>query len=313
MDVPQGARLFSIGEIFDRAFTLMLRNFLQLTVRFGILALPFDLLIDWLQRVDQAKFNAAVVAVVSAPRLLPNFFRLASNPGPPNFLESLWIDFAQILWMCLTAGVLATTTLGIVHGARPSASRALVEGLRRWPRTFGILLLELTVVGTAIVVGVGVWAVPARIWVEVRGPIATTNVAMILAGIALTDIVLLCFLQGWCSFAFGAVALDDSTIGQALRTSWKLATARGALLRSLAFGLAVLACSFFGTLFGYLLLGGVTSWTNQLGLGVFASELVGVQVEAYLFVACFIFYLDAKARYAAIQDAAQNRENSAAR
>ena len=84
-------------------------------------------------------------------------------------------------------------------------------------------------------------------------------------------------------------------------------------LRSLAFGFCIFSVYLVSTLFAFAFSGTADLLTHQLAVGVAVRDVLLLEATVFFNAAGIIFYLDAKARYAAIQDAAQNRENSAAR
>jgi len=88
---------------------------------------------------------------------------------------------------------------------------------------------------------------------------------------------------------------------------------KAAVSRSFVFGFGILAFDVLAVIFSFALAGFAVDVTHQVVVARVLEVLLGVAIATFVNVAGTIFYLDANARYSAIQDAAQNRENSAAR
>jgi len=315
MDVPQGARLLSIGEIFDRAISVLLRNFLTLTIAYGVIALPVRLSVDWVQRSTQGRFNSAIAAVIANPTLLSQFVKLSTDPTQkPGLGESALLALGFV-GLALASCLLAVVAARLLSGDTADALQLLPRALSRW---FRLLLLELAtafVAACCLIATLIVWFLPATIWTIARGPNAlTTNEAgALFVAMLLSLAVLFCWLEAWAFCAFGAIAVDGVGVGSAMRTAWILTSRKSLRLRSLAFGVSALSCYVIGTITSLAVFGFVGYLTHQAVLETTVRELILLELAVFINVAGIVFYLDAKARYAAIQDAARSRENSAAR
>jgi hypothetical protein len=315
MDVPQGARLLSIGEIFDRAISVLLRNFLTLTLAYGLIALPFRIFADWMQRTAQGRFNAAIAAVIANPNLLSQFFKLSQDPTRKPGLDDWGVILLEFVGLALASGLLAMVAARLLRG-EPSDSLQLVpRALSRW---FRILIVEVAtafVAACCVIATLIVWFLPATIYSMASGPNAVTDneAAALLLAMLLSLAVLFCWLEAWAYCAFGAVAVDGVDVGQAMRTAWRLTSRKSLRLRSLAFGISAFSCYAVGVLTSLALFEFFAYSTHQAVIETAVRELVVLVFAVFVNISGIVFYLDAKARYAAIQDAAQNRENSAAR
>lgn len=315
MDVPFGSRLLSIGEIFDRALTVVIKNFIPLALAYGIIALPFRFFVDWIQLPDHMRFSSAIAAVIANPSLTSRFGTMIADPSGRPDLTFWWYFFAEFLATSLATALLAVMTAGVLRGDRPTLSRALGQSFPRWPRILGVALIELSAVAVLLVTVLVVWIVPAVILFPPSGPHAITpNQALGLVLGALATFVLLAFpLQAWGFCAFGAVALGDAGILRSLRDAWRMVYKRRSIARSFAFGAAFIAgyvfCAspivLFASLFDAL--------ARQYAIGAVIRESITLALVVFVEVAGIIYYLDAKKRYEIFQDAARTRENSAAR
>ncbi|HLJ84180.1 MAG TPA: hypothetical protein VKT51_08435 [Candidatus Eremiobacteraceae bacterium] len=307
MNDPNATRLLSVGEIFDRAVHVVLRNFLQLTLAYGIFNIPFVALQDWIQRSAQARFDLALGTVVANPRLISQFFRLSQDPTKKS-LASDWIFIALGLAVSVLAACLvANLTERILRGERPAAVQVIPKSLRVLYRLVAQQFAIVFIAFLIFIVIVIIWALPALMWPAARSP------AVLTAAISLSAALLFCALEAWGYCAFGAVALDDSGVVRAMRTGWRMTMTKAAVSRSFVFGFGILAFDVLAVIFSFALAGFAVDVTHQVVVARVLEVLLGVAIATFVNVAGTIFYLDANARYSAIQDAAQNRENSAAR
>jgi hypothetical protein len=315
MDVPQGARLLSIGEIFDRAINVVLRNIAQLSLAYGLVWLPIRLFIDWLDRSDERRFYEAIGKVIANPRLFSQFNQLTHGPAQARDLSFWGLLTLDLITGALAASLLAIVVARLLRGENADVFRALPQAINRWLRI--VLLQSATLLAVTIIALILVLAllVPAAVWAAASGlkvlPTGVTFAVFIALLIEFT--VLFLALEAWGYCAFGAIAIDGIGVGRAMQGAWLMTFRKSARLRSLAFGFCIFSSYVLGTLFALAFGGLADLLTHQIAVGVAVRDVL-ILVEIVFFNAAgIVFYLDAKARYAAIQDAAQNRENSAAR
>jgi hypothetical protein len=307
MDVPQGARLLSIGEIFDRAVNVVLKNFLPLSLAYGITLLPFRIFDDWVQRSTQGRFDSAIGTVIGNPHLLSQFARLSVDPTHKTSLAGWGLIGVGLIVGGLAGALLATVALRILRGERPEPLQAFSRALSVWFRVVVLQIATLLVAALVVFAALVIWVIPALIWPVVRTP------GGVVVTLSITFALLFCSLEAWGFCAFGAIVLDGVGVSRAMTSAWKMTMTRAMRLRSLAFGFGIFACDVISLVFTFALVGIAYLVTHQSAVGFALRELSNLAIAVFINVAGIVFYLDAKTRYAAIQDAAQNRENSAAR
>jgi hypothetical protein len=307
MNNPEAARFQSIGEIFDRAVSVMLKNFLPLSLAYGIVILPLRVVVDWLNRAYQVRQASAVGAVITNPQLVAQFFRLSYDPNDRFSLGDAVRIALEMIVGALAAGVFAAVTIRVLRGERPDTFNAFPRALNLWFRLAVLHFATLFLLVLSFAGGVAIWIFLWNFWPSFREPDSAAALTLAMS------LLLACIFAACYYCAFGAVAVDDRRIGSAARLAWKMTTVRALRSRSLAFGSALVACYVIGALFSLAVEGIADLLFHHVAAGVALRELFTLEVGVLIGVAGIVFYLDAKARYSAIQDAVQNRENSAAR
>ncbi len=314
MDVPQGARLLSIGEIFDRAVNLLLRNFSTLVIAYSVVELPFRLIADWLQWSAQVRYANAISEIIANPRLFTQFQRLATDPTHKVGLGDWGLIAFEVAGVTLASGLLAKMVLQLERGVRPGLLSSLPQAFGRW---FSLLIAQLAIfilLVAIIFVAFIMIFVSAGVYIGLQHvSLSSEDVFGLIIATLVTSALPLCWLEAISICSFYAVAVDDVSVGRALTSVWKIVLRKGVRVRSLAFGIGITVCDILGVLFSFVLLGLVDYMTRQPAVGVAVRELAALVVTVFINVTAIVFYLDAKARYKTFQDGALGRENSAAR
>lgn len=312
MDVPQGARLLSIGEIFDRAISVSLKNFWTLTLTCGAVLLPYMLLFSWVERAFAGKIYGAVESVIAHPDRSPNF-----NPGAPSYrldANGWWLIALGLVIFPLAGAAIAACTADTVNGDRPSFSCSFRRAFRSWPRSVWVSFLSMIGVASGIFVVGAIYFVTVVVWIVATNQ-STFSDSAAMAFVVVIGIMTSLFTIGavpWTTYAFGAATLDGVGAFRALLNAWRACFRRPTIVRSLLFGFGMWAIIIIGLLFIYIIaLIGIAVYQNYAASAV--RLIVLTELAVFANVAGALFYLDAKTRYTAIQDAAQKRENSAAR
>jgi hypothetical protein len=295
MDVPQGARLLSIGEIFDRAISIVLGNFLSLTLSFGAFLLPYTLLLSWVEHALAGKVSGAISSAISHPdrptslNLLDPAYRLDAN--------GVWLIALGIIVFPLAGAMLAVSTAAIVNGDRPSFSSSSRRAFRRWPQALGVSLLSMGSVAGSVFGVAAAYLITLVIW-DMATNQSTFSDSAAMVYVIVLSIVTVVFAIGaipWAACAFGATVLDDVGVFRALRNAWRACFRRSVAVRSLLFGFGTWAILFVFVLFSYILAAiGIAIHQNY---AAFAVRLVALtEIAVFVNAAGAVFYLDAKAR-----------------
>jgi len=295
MDVPQGARLLSIGEIFDRAISVLFRNFLSLTFCFGAFLLPYSLLLSWVERSSSGKVFGAIGSAIAHPGRSTNLNLL--NPAYRLDANAWWLMALGLVIFTLAGAMLVVSTAGIVNGDRPSLSSSIRRAFWRWPHAVGVLLLSVGGVAG------GIFTVAATyfIWIVIWD--VTTNQATFSDSAAMVYVVVVCLATfalaiawiPWGACAFSAAALGEFGVFGALRNAWKACFRRSIAVRSLLFGFGMWAIVLVGILFSYVL-AAIGIAIHQINAAAVVRLVALTEIAVFVNAAGAVFYLDAKAR-----------------
>src|SRR5579872_794327 len=294
MDVPQGARLLSIGEIFDRAISVLFRNVWTLTLTFGAFLLPYVLLFSWVERALAVRVYGAIESVIAHPDRSPAF-----NPiSPSNRLDAngWWLIALGLIVFPLAGAAIAAFTAGTASGDRPSFSTSLRRAFRSWPRSVWVSLLSVVGVASGIFVVAAVYFVAMVIWVVAANqPFSDKAAAAFVVVVAIITSLFAIGAVPWATYAFGAATLDDVGPFGALVGAWRMCFRRSAAVRSLLFGFGMWAIVVVGMLFFYII--AVIGIAIHQNYAASAVRLIGLtELAVFVNVAGALFYLDGKAR-----------------
>jgi hypothetical protein len=316
MHSAYGARLLSIGEIFDRAIHLTVANVLPLVAIVGLVAVPIRAIADWVDRDALNRSFRVYGQIVADPRLLASFFTLNRDPHPHpfNWWSVLW-SLASLFPLSLAVAAASIASQKFLNGERTVLGSAYLTAIRRLAPVIGATILALAtylaaLVAVAIVVFV-FWFVLLFIVAAVGGPTNIVPVVGITAMVFFLFVTAIVWIIPLAYCTTTGAALYVIRPFQALREAWTMTMVRGLRARSLAFGAALVALVIVQELIRLALCGFLSDVTHSPWLSFVASDVITLLALIFGMALAVVFYLDARNRTSLIQDPLATHENSA--
>lgn len=250
-------RPLSIGEMFDRAVTLLVKN-------------------------------AAPLAIVALVGVLPahviDYFAAITGNAALRPLATL-ANALELVAAMATAAIVSQ----LYAGNRADWLTAIATGFKRILRAVGvnIMLAVVALIPAGIVVGV---AVPAGIF-RFGNPLAV--IAAVIVGLALAAWLLAFLLASLYSYC--AIAIDDRDSGDCVVKAFGL-FAKPNALRNLLFALAAGAVLFGGSFVAGFLQGFLRTVLHFTGLAYGIEALLLMAVMAFVHTLVPVFYYDTRIR-----------------
>jgi hypothetical protein len=286
-DAPAIARPLSVGEIFDRALTVYIRQWRQFTLLAVILVLPDA----WFSYYKES-LAAATSGVTGSPTL-PNMLAV--------FMAHAKSESDAILWGTIAVSSLVAVALypaflrGLLAGRDiPSLARLVAPGFARFGRLLGVVALWAAVFAI-VLVSIFIVLVPIIL-------IAATsrNVPVIVGisiGFGVAFGLLAAFLMGipfsWSLF----IAVDeDQHAFTAVRSAIARALNRRRFWRTLGIGTSLFALNIVLGFALRAIVAIVFLWTKSALLFALLNSLVSLPLLAFGALVNATYFLDARLR-----------------
>ncbi len=286
-------RALGIGEIFDRAVTIYVRNFAVFTLMVLTILAPYSLV---QYAVSPAK-NAGLAQTIDQIEHPEKHTKDAAFSG-----KSLAIFGAAMVALVLLSPIVAAAGAAGVAAAyneqRPNYRESFLAVLPRWPQILGAALLEL-----CIIVGVYVASLTALILIGVVAVLAIKPalplavllfVLLAIAVLAVSALFLLLFLS--YAFATYSAALEGMGAASAVGTAFRRIFNRREIGKSLLIALSYVALEFgvlmISTTVSLLLMATV----HQLAIELIVNALVSSALTAFLTIVIAVYYFDVRTR-----------------
>jgi hypothetical protein len=297
MDVPQAPQSFplrglSIGEIFDRAVTIYVRNALTLSAivlafqvpiaAFEYVALPHEDLTETLGPMLHAHANA--------PPPLPF--------TPQQLAVIFLIAGAALLLLPFANNAVAVCVANLYSGKRPSFSGSYALVVRRWAALIGTSLLEVGIFVAAYLASVMALLIPMTVGILlVRSalPLAIGFFVLTVAGFVA---MLLLFVMLFIAYSFATYAATLEHLGPvaAVASSFRRIMNRSEFLKALLMGLAYIGMQMGITMVGFAIPALAMLVVKSSILEYAISAVLGSIFSAFLTVLLAVYYYDVRTR-----------------
>jgi len=263
--MPSGP--LSIGELLDRAVTLLVRNFWIFAVLAGVLYVPIAL--TQLGMLDLYKMYADLMSAAMGGSI--EKVRTINQTMAQSMVTKFGISFLLQFAVALTLSPIVTAaithaTSNLLLGQTGNAAEALRYALPRWGRV--MLYVLLWVVATiaafiALALVTALAASAAMLFAKPTAAIALVIIAIVLFYLALAVLG----LAAWVAFGVGLTAstVEGLGAGAAFATAFKRTWTRAYFWRSVLIGLVLLAISM-----------GISTVTSAAGFGLLALLHTGI-------------------------------------
>ena len=290
-------RPLGFGEIFDRAITLYIRNFIPFAAIVAVLMIPSAILQYLIDRAYQPEYDA-IWHIMQHPNGKPPDTVPAAFASP-----AFWIALMTLLIFTYAVWPFALNAVAVgvarLYRSMPVVFRACYEvALRRWSQTIGMILMDFVVfvawyVAAVLVIVAVVFAVVALGAVAPQAGFVFGLAAGFIGVLLLLPTVAPLFVA--LTFSMYAVVIEDRGVMESLSLGFQRVFNRRefwrAVLFAVAAGATVVAGStllgVFGIVFALLHLPGVEAIVQALGNAVLTP--FGVVLMA-------VYYFDVRIR-----------------
>jgi hypothetical protein len=233
-------RPLGFGEIFDRAITLYIRNFVAFALIVGVLIIPLAVLQYFVDVSSVPEWDSLMKIFTHPnapppPPVLPSFLR---SPGTLALFGAL-IFTVYLLWP-FALNACAVGIARIYRGRPVDFGACYRASLQRWPRVIGLLFVELGVILAwycsflvLMLLGVVVAVAFARVW-AVLGVIAALGLILLALALLLSIAPLIVAL----TFSMYAIVIEEQPVFAAVRTGFSRVFNRKEIWRAVLFSLA---------------------------------------------------------------------------
>ena len=287
-------RALAIGEIFDRAVTMYVRNFVVFTLIVATLLVPIGIL-QFIYTDRAGDSFTQLIRQIQHPGSAPAYDGSA-------LLGLLSVALLVLLLAPFTNNAVAVGVAALYAGRKPTYRDGFARVLTRWAPLLGTSVLSLLVlVGTYFII---VFALVILVFIGVlaaRGS-AALSVTFVIVGLVLTLAALTLFLVLviTCGFALYATTIEASApadaIGEAFRRIFNRREFRKAMLIALAYlALEIGVLLLSGTIGGFLGFY-VRNITAQAAIQVVVGTTLNAMFTAFLTVLLAVYYYDVRTR-----------------
>jgi hypothetical protein len=309
-----GARLLSVGEIFDRAVHVTIANLLPLAAIVGLVEVPARAILDWVNRDSFNHSFGALGRIVADPKLLPEYAALTRDPHPYNpWIVPLWL-LARLLPVSVATAAAAIASGKFLTGERLLLGPAYRFALRRLAPVIGATILATAMYAAAFAAVFLIAVVVLLAWfliLSIGGrPSVDSNVSVVTMLTISSLAVLVAWMIPLASCTTTGAALYAVRPFQALREAWTMTMSRGLRGRSLALGAAFVAFTVVQDFISLVWCGVLSDITHSPWLSFVASDAISLLALIFGTVLAVVFYLDARNRIGFIQDPFAEQENS---
>ena len=290
-------RPLGFGEIFDRAITLYIRNFLPFAGIVAVVIVPLALLQYFVDAASVPQWDE-MMKVFTHPDQAPK------TPVMPSFLSSpgaaaAFLALIAVVWL-LWPFALNACTVGVarIYRGRPvDFSACYRASLSRWPSVIGLLIVELGVLlawyfGFIVVTMLSVLLAVVFARVSVVLGVFSGFVAFILIVAALVTVAPLIVAL---TFAMNAIVIEERPVFAAIGLGFSRVFNRREFWRAILFSIAAGAIMFGASTLISVLVVFAMIW-HLVALEVVLSSIFRAAVTPFSVVLLAIYYFDVRIR-----------------
>lgn len=290
-------RPLGIGEIFDRAISLYVRNFLALSSIVLIMLLPYAIVQFFMLPDQTAQLQQSIQILQhpgSAPTLPPGAELSAGRLG----LLMLLLLFALVV----TPFAITAVAVGVAQrylGRRIELRACFGAALQRWPVIVGIIGMELLTLGAWYMVGVVAFTVVVLI-----GILFLTTVRILgIIVLALGGLAFVAYLFSFVvlagiimNFAFYAAAVERTGVVASFVNAFARVLNRQEIGKASLVGLALIVIEIGYGIFALVVTFFIGGVLHSSILQVVVSTLLSAAFTAFITVLLAVYYYDVRVR-----------------
>ncbi len=283
-------RPLGIGEIFDRAVTLYVRNFPLFVIISAFLVVPVTI-VDYFVTVQNSGALTQILAQVQHPQRTP----AATGPFGLWFLVLILISIFVTPFMY----VAMASALGRIYDGQSAGWReAYAVAFRHTVSILVTAVFQLVIFAVAAFAGaiaIGLAFVAAFLLVRVSVPLGVIMIVLAAAlGIAYILFLLLCYVS--IALAFDAIGIEQAPFGQAISSGFARVFNRREI------GKATLVClAFLAVQIGLLIVVAVLNslieaFLHQPVLETILQGVISLATTGFIGVLIAVYYFDVRIR-----------------
>lgn len=289
---PVQLRPLGIGEIFDRAVTLYVRNFLLFTIIAAFVVVPLSVA-QYFVVVEQGGAWAQILDQIQHPK------HTVSAAGVPGVGSWFLVLIAISVLLTPFMYVAMAAALGRIYNGEATDWRAsYAVALRHWGGILVTVICQVAIILVAAFGGafaIGLAFVASMLLVRAFAPL---GIVMVILAILLFVVYLLalmiCYLA--LALAFDAIGIEEASFGRAISSSFARIFNRSEL------GKAALIClAFFAVEIGVMIVAGVLesvieAFLHQPILETVLQGLISAVSTGFIGVLIAVYYFDVRIR-----------------
>lgn len=284
-------RPLSLGEIFDRALTLYVRNFVPLTLIVSVLVVPLAV-VQYFVGLHESSSITQILAQIEHPgKTLPT-----ADAAAIEGWDLLLIVLA-VLFNAFTVVAIAAAVGRVYRGEAPQWRACWTAALQRTGAILVTLLCELGVFVCVVFIG----AIAITIVFIIAALVVRSSAALGIAAFAVAFVVgiawFLAIVLSYLAFgfAFNAIGVENAPVGAAVGSGFSRIFNRSELLRAVLICLA-LAVIYIGISVLSMSVAAVFEVMHLYPLVVIVSALLSLVMTALLGVLLVVYYFDVRVR-----------------
>lgn len=290
-------RPLGIGEIFDRAVTIYVRNFVIFTLMVMTVLVPLSVA-QYVLQPDQTAQITQMIDVIQHPDHAKTAKAPTNTPSLGAVLFFLVVLLAALVVSPFANNAVAVGVAGIYFGRDPRFGRCFATVFRRWLPMIGLFaLLFAIVIAVYIAIAMMFFAI-ALVGIGLVAHALPFAIATFVFGALLLFVVLAAVMLLTVTFTFACygVILENQGPVTALSTAFARIFSRQELGKALLVGLAILGIQLgvftASGIVGVMILLLIKSTVLYLAI----NALVGAVLSAFSMVLLSVYYYDVRTR-----------------
>jgi len=291
-------RPLGFGEVFDRAVTLYVRNFVPFSLILLFLMVPNGIAQYAFQAQQMGEMAAALKGATTADP-----FAAYRSPA----FAVVAVAFALfLLALPFAFNAIAVGVARLYSGASVDVRACYAKAFAKFWSTIGMVLMDLLIlVGAAFLIGVvGGIGFAIAVAIGTLGTIFAVVAFVLMAIVMLAITAFLGVLAIGLYFAMFALVIEDIPVFDALGEGFRRVFRRGELGRALLIVLATFAVTVLQTIVTYATLG-LAYFIHQPWLLTLESVLIGTAIYAFYVILLVVYYYDVRVRHEGLDLEAQ--------
>jgi hypothetical protein len=295
MDEMEGKlplRALSIGEIFDRAITIYVRNFVVFTLIIVTLLGPLAIA-QYLLVGHSTETIAQAFGQIGHPGVY------TSRPVDPGAITALIaVALLGVVLAPFASNAVAVGVASIYSGTHPSYTAGFAPVFKRWLPLLGTLVLNVGVGISAYIVSVVAFFIVFAIGIFLLKSVALLGiVVLIFGGMLLLAIGLLAALLAIaCTFALYAATIEDAPPGRALGEAFRRIFNMRELRKASFVGIASIAMYIGAALISVAVELLIETYVHSTLLVLTFSTILNAMLATFVTILLAVYYYDVRTR-----------------